>query len=166
MILVSILLQNLISRKFDWHTKSSNFHIIILSVLHECCHAAAWIKSGVRDGHGPFWRAWAQKAMKAFPELPVIDRCHSYAIRTKFNYVCQNCGLVLGRHSKSVKVDTQKCKMCGGTFKLLEDESKGASKTPNKFALFVKDHYKDTREPGMTHAQAMQELSKKFNKDQ
>ena len=36
------------------------------------CHAAAWIKSGVRDGHGPFWKGWSQKAMKAFPDLPVI----------------------------------------------------------------------------------------------
>ena len=31
-----------------------------------------------RDGHGPLWRTWAEKAMQRFPELPVIDRCHSY----------------------------------------------------------------------------------------
>ena len=44
------------------------------TLLHEMCHAAAWIKSGVRDGHGPFWKGWSQKAMKAFPDLPVIGK--------------------------------------------------------------------------------------------
>ena len=94
----------------------------------------------------------------------MIDRCHTYAIRTKYTYLCQNCGLRLGRHTKSLKVETQKCKMCGGNFKLLEEDTKSKI-TPNKFALFVKEHYKNVRIPGTTHAEAMQLLSKKFNKD-
>ena len=52
--------------------------------------------------------------------------------------------------------------MCGGTFKLLENPN--PKNTPSKFALFVKEHYKNVRIPGMTHAEAMQLLSKKFNK--
>ena len=38
-------------------------------------NARVWLP---RDGHGPLWRTWAEKAMQRFPELPVIDRCHSY----------------------------------------------------------------------------------------
>ena len=53
------------------------------TLIHEMCHAATWIISGKKDGHGPIWRSWAQKAMQRFPELPVIRRCHSYEIRTK-----------------------------------------------------------------------------------
>ena len=44
------------------------------TLIHEMCHAAAWIKSGVRDGHGAVWKAWAEKAQKALPELPIISR--------------------------------------------------------------------------------------------
>ena len=56
------------------------------TLIHEMCHAASWIISGYRDGHGPLWRTWAEKAMRRFPELPVIDRCHSYQINTKYTY--------------------------------------------------------------------------------
>ena len=83
----------------------------------------------------------------------------------KYYYVCKNCGLRIGRHSKSIKVETQLCKMCGGKFELLQQGVTKTKITPNKFALFVKEHYKNVRIPGMTHAEAMQLLSKKFNKD-
>ena len=110
-----------------------SFNLFILdrlrdTLLHELCHACAWIKSGMRDGHGPFWKGWSQKAMKAFPDLPVIERCHTYAIRTKYTYVCKKCGLRVGRHSKSIKVETQLCKMCGGMFELLL-QGNGSTKT-------------------------------------
>merc|ERR1719490_326479 len=68
------------------------------TLIHEMCHAASWILSGYRDGHGPLWRRWAEQAMKRFPELPVIDRCHTYAIRTKYSYKCVNCGYTIGRY--------------------------------------------------------------------
>ena len=34
------------------------------TMLHEMCHAATWIKCGVRDGHGRFFQYFAQEAMK------------------------------------------------------------------------------------------------------
>ena len=61
------------------------------TLVHEMCHAASWIISGYRDGHGPIWKNWATRAMNRFPELPVIARCHSYEIRTKYVYRCQSC---------------------------------------------------------------------------
>ena len=56
------------------------------TMVHEMCHAAAWIISGYPDGHGPLFKDWARRAMAAFPELPIIARCHSYKIRTKYTY--------------------------------------------------------------------------------
>ena len=61
------------------------------TLVHEMCHAASWIISGYRDGHGHIWKNWATRAMNRFPELPVIARCHSYEIRTKYVYRCQSC---------------------------------------------------------------------------
>lgn len=62
------------------------------TLVHEMCHAAAWLLNEVCDGHGAFWKAWASKAMKAFPDLPPIRRCHDYKISTKFTYRCTSCG--------------------------------------------------------------------------
>lgn len=61
------------------------------TLIHELCHAAAWIISGYKDGHGPLWKAWAAKARAAFPELPPINRCHSYDIQCKYTYRCTRC---------------------------------------------------------------------------
>ena len=68
------------------------------TLVHEMCHAASWIISGYKDGHGPIWKNWAHRAENRFPELPVIKRCHSYEIRTKYVYRCQTCGK--GRFAK------------------------------------------------------------------
>jgi len=88
------------------------------TLVHEMCHAASWITSGYRDGHGPLWRTWAEKAMQQFPELPIINRCHSYDIRTKYSYVCQRCGYTIGRHSKSFDTEKKVCGHCHGRFEL------------------------------------------------
>ena len=34
----------------------------------------------------------ARKANKSHPEIPVIARCHSYSINTKYTYECSQCG--------------------------------------------------------------------------
>merc|ERR1711860_171898 len=88
------------------------------TLLHELCHAITWIRNGVRDGHGKFFQYFAQEAMKTFPQIE-IKRCHSYEIRYKYTYVCTRCSQRIGRHSKSLKIDSVNCKLCGGCFKLL-----------------------------------------------
>lgn len=69
------------------------------TLIHELCHAAAWIISGYKDGHGPLWKAWAAKARAVFPELPPISRCHSYQIQCKYTYRCTRCSYRLVTHS-------------------------------------------------------------------
>lgn len=62
------------------------------TLVHEMCHAATWIVNQVSDGHGAFWKSWADKAMTRYPELPPIKRCHQYDIVTKYTFKCVGCG--------------------------------------------------------------------------
>ena len=154
------------------------------TLIHEMCHAASWIISGYRDGHGPLWRTWAEKAMRRFPELPVIDRCHSYQIETKYTYKCVQCGYAIGRHSKSLDTERKVCGHCHGRFELVVNTGsarKGAAaqaagvtpsgsgsvgkqpKPPTGFAKFVQDNYKVYKQPGTSHAEVMRTLSEKFS---
>ena len=135
--------------------------------------------SGYRDGHGAIWKCYAQKAMDAFPELPIIARCHSYAIRTKYQYRCVKCGYSVGRHSKSLDTASKCCGYCRGKFELISQNNNGSKSTKvvdennenfvtpkrtNAFSTFVKENYRLTRTPGTTHADTMKMLSEQFAK--
>ena len=41
-------------------------------------------------------------------------------------------------------------------------DQKSERRPPNKFAVFVKDNYKNSRTPGKTHSEAMKELGQMF----
>ena len=150
------------------------------TLIHEMCHAASWIISGYRDGHGPLWRTWAEKAMGRFPELPVIDRCHSYQINTKYTYRCVQCGYSIGRHSKSLDTERKVCGHCHGRFQLVTNTGAGAGasqssqpgssqtpggkvRAPTPFANFVKENYRHHRTTGVSHGEVMKILSAKFS---
>jgi len=145
------------------------------TLIHEMCHAAAWIISGYPDGHGPLFKDWARRAMAAFPELPVIARCHNYVIRTKYTYRCVQCACQIGRHSKSLDAEKWRCGKCGGRFELYVNHKSSASsatpgrrleqrtpRAPNPFAAYVKEHYAYSRTPGKLHADVMKELAAEF----
>ncbi|XP_062856398.1 germ cell nuclear acidic protein isoform X2 [Trichomycterus rosablanca] len=131
------------------------------TLVHEMCHAATWLINNVRDGHGPFWKIYARKATLAHPELPMVTRCHSYDINYKYQYQCNRCKNMIGRHSKSL--DTQKfvCALCTGQLVLLTP-SKPRGPTP--FANFVKENYGTVRQEltGQSHADVMRKLSADF----
>ncbi|KAL4230378.1 hypothetical protein ACF0H5_010760 [Mactra antiquata] len=155
------------------------------TLIHELCHAAVWLINGVNDGHGPFWKYWARHATRIHPELPSINRCHSYSINTKFTYKCKKCGYSIGRHSKSLDTTRKVCGYCRGEFELIQNSvpttprsassssmtpsstNRSQSTTPrlpNKFALFVKDNYNSVkkRKQDLKHGEVMKELSKMF----
>jgi predicted SprT family Zn-dependent metalloprotease len=46
--------------------------------------------------------------------LQVVSTCHSYDIKYKFQYKCQNCGHGYGRHTRSINVEAQSCGHCHG----------------------------------------------------
>lgn len=154
------------------------------TLIHEMCHAAAWILSGYSDGHGPLFKSWGQRAVNVFPDLPMITRCHNYSIESKFAYICKDCGHHFKRHSKSLDTEKYRCasRACKSKLNAKPDQGKlilhvmdkktkkyvpcksadSSNKASNPFADFVKENYKDFRTPGTTHANAMKELSKKF----
>ncbi|XP_026667731.1 acidic repeat-containing protein isoform X2 [Ceratina calcarata] len=140
------------------------------TLIHEMCHAAAWLINGVSDGHGPLWTQWANKAMRTFPEIPPIRRCHDYKIKTKFTYRCVGCGYSIGRHSKSLDVERKRCGHCYGRFELLLNKTTKSGtiqvqtpkREPSKFALFVKENYNSVKkERNMRHGEVMKILGKK-----
>lgn len=136
------------------------------------CHAAAWLINGISDGHGPFWTKWASKAMKIFPELPPIRRCHDYKIKTKFTYKCINCGYSIGRHSKSLDIEKKRCGHCYGKFELLLNKTTKSGtvqmqtpkREPSAFALYVKENYNSVKkERNIGHAAVMKLLGQQFS---
>ena len=71
------------------------------------------------------------------------------------------------RHSKSVDVDTKVCGYCNAPFQLLYSSAKSqsaANRTPNQFALFVKENYASMKstQPGMKHAELMSAISMRY----
>jgi len=67
------------------------------------------------------------------------------------------------RHSKSLDVNSKVCGYCRAPFQLLYSNAKSqpaVPRTPNQFALFVKENYASIKrgQLGMTHAQVMSEI--------
>ncbi|CAH8524913.1 unnamed protein product [Heterobilharzia americana] len=89
------------------------------TLLHEICHAAVWLIDGINDGHGRRWKAWANRAHKIWPKLPMISVCHAYTIDTRFTYRCTGCGACINRHSKSLDISKKVCSYCRSQFELL-----------------------------------------------
>ena len=142
------------------------------TLIHEMCHAAAWLINNVSDGHGPFWTGWANKAMKTLPELPPIRRCHDYKIKTKFTYKCVGCGYSIGRHSKSLDIERKRCGHCYGKFELLLNKTtkdgtvqvQTPKREPTGFALYVKQNYNFVKKDrNMRHAEVMKTLGQQFS---
>ena len=146
------------------------------TLIHEMCHAATWLINNVSDGHGSFWKAWANKAMKAFPELPPISRCHDYDVQTKYTYKCTSCGYSIGRHSKSLDLNRKRCGYCHGKFELLinkvkkdgtksQKKSTAKTKEPSGFALYVKENYHSVKKSGAAtkHGDVMKILGQQFS---
>ncbi|CAL4140815.1 unnamed protein product, partial [Meganyctiphanes norvegica] len=132
----------------------------------------------------------AAKAMIKFPELPSISRCHSYEISCKYTYRCTKCGYSIGRHSKSLDTTKKVCGYCYGKFDVLltsainkgsQNENntpssntpstfqtpKATPRTPNPFALFVKENYNTIKKSSGTnlkHGDVMKLLSAEFSK--
>ncbi|XP_072361576.1 germ cell nuclear acidic protein isoform X1 [Scyliorhinus torazame] len=139
------------------------------TLIHELCHAATWLINNVRDGHGPFWKLYAQKSILIHPELPMVTRCHTYEINYKYTYQCSKCKNMIGRHSKSLDTQRFVCALCTGPLVLLTSMLKDgtpAKKDLAPFAKFVKENYGSTKKEhkGLQHAEVMRKLSADFAK--
>lgn len=84
------------------------------TMAHELCHACQWIlDDAARPPHGKEFKRWA-RVFQNWDEDLSITTCHEYAIAFRFEYTCQNCGYVYGRHSRSIDTSRQRCGKCSG----------------------------------------------------
>ncbi|KAM3957283.1 uncharacterized protein ACR2FA_008707 [Aphomia sociella] len=143
------------------------------TLIHELCHAATWLIDGeLRAGHGPLWKKWATHALRKFPELGEISRCHDMQIHFKYSYKCTKCGYNIQRHSKSIDISKKCCGYCRGTFDLIVNKKNKDGvvvSTParkggaNDFALYVKENYGQLKDGTRSHGEVMKMLGEQFS---
>jgi hypothetical protein len=143
-------------------------------LCHEMCHVAAWIVDRVsKPPHGEVFKKWAARAMAKYPQLN-ITTCHSYEITYKYQYQCLNswCGKIYGRQSKSIDTSKSGCGVCGAHLHLIPklkiDGTPAKTKTPSKFALFVKANFASVKAINSTldHKGIMSKLSELYAQQQ
>ena len=150
------------------------------TLLHEMCHAAAWLLDGERKPpHGPaFWK-YAKQASVALPDQTVTT-CHSYAVHTPYKWRCSdsNCGTEYGKHSKKgIDIIKHRCGMCKSKLQYVgmfsADGSQQPPRAPSGFSLYVKENFAIAKERRniskngavASQAEIMQELSKMYREE-
>jgi len=154
------------------------------TLLHELCHAAAWLVDGVaRPPHGAAFRRWAAAAAAALPGAAPVTTCHSYAVHAPHTWRCagggvtggdgKGCGRTYSRHSKSIDAARHACGWCRGRLayvgRLDADGTPlgvggrggGLRRAPTGFALFVQARFAAARAaapPGTSQADVMRAL--------
>lgn len=139
------------------------------TLIHEMCHAAAWLVDGEKKGHGLPWRQWTQRAETKLKGLPKITVRHSYDIQYKYTYQCVKCMAKTQMHSRTKKVESIRCRRCHGPIEILLNKRTKQGQvveTPVRaasgFALYVKENYKKLKNPERKHADVMRLLSQNF----
>lgn len=128
------------------------------TLLHEMCHAAAWVVDGVsKPPHGTCFKKWAAVATCRIPGSEVTTT-HDYKIQYKYAWACTKpgCTFLVQRHSRSIDVNRQLCGRCRGRLMEVEVPNHSSKNTvqraPKKRAplsgynLFVREHSKAIRE--------------------
>lgn len=139
------------------------------TLIHEMCHAAAWIVDGEKKGHAGHWKKWTERAVRVLPELPKITVRHDYNIEYKYTYQCVKCTAKTQMHSKTKKAENIRCRFCHGDIEILLNKRTKTGevvKTPVRaasgFALYVKENYGRVKQPQLKHAEVMKLLSQDF----
>eukprot|EP01062_Namystynia_karyoxenos_P066929 TRINITY_DN60845_c0_g1_i1.p1 TRINITY_DN60845_c0_g1~~TRINITY_DN60845_c0_g1_i1.p1 ORF type:complete len:554 (+),score=118.59 TRINITY_DN60845_c0_g1_i1:85-1746(+) len=135
------------------------------TLLHEMCHAAAWIIDGVsKPPHGAAFCRWARQAMAATGMR--ITVCHNYQVHRPIVYRCVECGHNYRRHSKSIDVARQRCGICRGHLELQGRFSAGGTPAKQRaasgFSLFVKEHIGQVIAGGTPRGEAMRVVAARW----
>ena len=144
------------------------------TLLHELCHAAAFVIDGVtKPPHGKCFKKWAKLAMARIPGTSVTTT-HDYEIQFKYAWGCtsQDCDFVVQRHSRSVDVKKHICPLCRSSLVEIDVQRSGRStkkerkkQAPSAYNLFVKEHFSSVRQrlvdegQSVSQAQIMKECS-------
>ncbi|KAI0367519.1 hypothetical protein BV20DRAFT_1024402 [Pilatotrama ljubarskyi] len=99
------------------------------TLSHEMCHLACWIISDAPDEqHGSLFKGWAQKVMRKRADVEVTTK-HDYEIKHKYQWKCEDCEKIYGRHSKSINPEEHVCGGCKGRL-VPQFQSRRAPRTP------------------------------------
>ena len=107
------------------------------TLAHELCHAISWIVDGVsKPPHGQTFRKWGAVVERCFPDIKVTT-CHSYSIRYRYQYQCTNalCQQVIGRHSKSIDIERQRCGLCHSKFEMIQVSARKKEREKGKIYI-------------------------------
>ena len=116
------------------------------TLLHEMCHAAAWIIDGVsKPPHGSAFKKWASLGHSKVGII--VTTTHDYRITYKYQWNCTKCNFMVKRHSRSVDVIRQCCGKCKGKLVEVEIGKSGTNgftpkkrKPASEYNHFVKTH--------------------------
>lgn len=110
------------------------------TIVHEFCHLANFILSGVSKGHGASFKAWGRKASIAFSHLKVeVKTFHSYEIEYKYGWECVSCKQMYYRHSQSIDVSKNACGECKGKLVQIKPDVKAIIE--GSYEEFVKKRF-------------------------
>ncbi|KAI0651442.1 SprT-like family-domain-containing protein [Trametes meyenii] len=98
------------------------------TLSHEMCHLACWIISDAPDEqHGAIFKNWARKVMRKRSDVEITTK-HDYEIVHKYQWKCEECSKIYGRHSKSINPEEHVCGVCKG--RLVPQFTTRAPRTP------------------------------------
>ncbi|RKF66026.1 putative sprt family metallopeptidase [Erysiphe neolycopersici] len=138
----------------------------LLNVMaHEFCHLATFMISNVKTNpHGREFKSWAAKCSKLFADRGVhVTTKHNYAIDYKYIWQCENCGIEVKRHSKSVNPARHRCGTCMSKLIQIKPVPRTNVKT-SEYQTFVRKNMKILREenPGSPQKDIMTLVGKKY----
>ncbi|KAI0825224.1 SprT-like family-domain-containing protein [Trametes gibbosa] len=112
--------------KAQWYRKSGKTSIQLAekildneerirnTLAHEMCHLASWLVSNApNEQHGAIFKGWGREVMKKRSDVEVTTK-HDYEISHKYQWKCEDCSKVYGRHSKSINPEEHACGACQG----------------------------------------------------
>ena len=110
------------------------------TLLHEMCHAAAWIVDGIPGkvaGHGPAWLKWTTLAESIHPDIK-IEEIFPHKDPPDYLYKCGTCDNDIGIEYTLPEI-LRTCHKCGGTLKMVDIHDPHLKKTIHRMMMRMRD---------------------------
>ncbi|KAJ5107850.1 hypothetical protein N7456_004525 [Penicillium angulare] len=106
---------------------------LVNTLAHEYCHLANYMITGMMNNpHGADFKKWGKTVEDAMENHPqyggkiTVKTTHSYKIAFKYEWKCDGCGHIFGRHSKSIDPTLKVCR-CRGRLQQIKPKPRNVS---------------------------------------
>ncbi|KAJ5281016.1 hypothetical protein N7478_006388 [Penicillium angulare] len=106
---------------------------LVNTLAHEYCHLANYMITGMLNNpHGADFKKWGKTVEDAMADHPkyggkiTVKTTHSYKIAFKYEWKCEGCGHIFGRHSKSIDPTMKVCR-CRGRLQQIKPKPRNVS---------------------------------------